>query len=509
MTVSKSKLTKIPQVINYIRQAYIDTMKELERDVTVKDFMISNQTAFPGWMHVELLQKMSTSKRKRAKTKYNVDVTDIIQCDQDIIPSYYGNVDIVCPNEKYSKKLDVSINNRHGIYIIKLIIDNIPTCVVVADFVLNHTTQNATHYKFAAFKSEDLYKFTNGLKSTINTLRKPKFGIYRPTFSPLFGLILNKYNGYNPKNLFIENNVGKTRFTNDIINGIDIYFNNIPKIVAGKPNIKKYLFYGDPGTGKTTFSLELLNKYSKTHVCGICTDFVTMANFIILCTYYNLPFMVVLEEVDEYTNLNSKELGPIKNFMDGSDLPVMQGFLKKGKKKNDNIFINTLDDMKKKSTKDIKNNSNTDFTKWNGGCIIYITNHPDRISYTIRNRRTGTSVKFGKLNYTDKDEFIDIMRSIDKYLKEMNAKDHFNLTHIETAFRNLEDTYKKIIHELSYQDIFQLCEKMVINMIADVNYDNPIDISKYQVSLSKTTSYLEDYFASVSNVNNFKSKEEM
>lgn len=507
MTASKSKLTKIPQVINYIRQTYIDTMKELGKDVTVKDFMIANQSSFPSWTHVELLQKMPASKKRKNKVKYNIDVNDIIQCNQDIIPSYYGNVDIICPNEKYSKKLDMSINNRHGIYIIKLTIDGSPTCLVIADFVLNHTTQNATHYRFAAFKSEDLYKFTNGLKSTISVLRKPKFGIYRVTFSSLLGLVLNKYTGYSPKNLFIENNVGKTESTNNIINGIDIYFNNLPKVIAGKPNIKKYLFYGDPGTGKTTFSLELLNKYSKTHVCGICTDFISMANFIILCTYYNLPFIVVLEEVDEYTNLNSKELGSIKNFMDGSDLPVMQGFLKKGKR-NDNIFVNTLSDIKNKPSKDKSNDSNVDFTKWSGGCIIYITNHPDRISYTIRNRRTGESVKFGKLNYADKDDFIDIMRSVDKYLKEMDAKNYFNLKYIETAFRNLEDSYKKIIYELSYQDIYQLCEKMVIDMIADINHDNTINISKYQVSLSKTISYLESYFAAVSSINNFKSKEE-
>lgn len=98
------------------------------------------------------------------------------------------------------------------------------------------------------------------------------------------------------------------------------FFNNMDLFTRyNMSGIRKALFIGEPGTGKSSFCSQLARQYGKTSLVVFATDIYEVVQHIYKTAFYKMRSIVILEDADSSMHeANSRVL----NFLDGADQPV-------------------------------------------------------------------------------------------------------------------------------------------------------------------------------------------
>ena len=501
MTDSQTKLSKL---VRLVHKLYKESYESIGVDTKDLKYFVSIQDNFPAWDYIHQLyyNKIKSVKGKRLKKRYNLKITNIETIDQSIIDNLFCGINM--HESKKNKVIEYSIHHRYGVQKIHFEIDGKQEFIIVASFK-NWMIRNAEIVTIVAFDPNVYFKFINLIKQVQESIKKPKPGIYKLGYSDFTGLQITPYKGYKPINMYIspEGKIDNPSFQK-LYNSIDNYFNgNAPKVIDGKPNIRKHLLYGPKGTGKTTALLELFHKYKDTHIIGICTDYRAMMSFLMYCSYYNMPCMIGFEELESFANKKYDDLSSIKDMLDGTGLPIMESLL--STKKLSNLKIDMVEQLKKDAKISNKKPRKNE-PKWVGAAIIYTTNYPDKIERTIIHRRTGVPISFPKIDIQDSD--YQIFHSLDANLKSFNISDIIDTSKLYEIIKTIINENYQNVKSLSYFDLFQLCETLqndiqTYKMINDKTTLTELDIRKISIK-----NYVIDFFQSREEIDNFNSENE-
>lgn len=106
---------------------------------------------------------------------------------------------------------------------------------------------------------------------------------------------------------------------NEIIHDINYHFSNIPSaLIYNRPGIRKVLFIGEPGTGKSSMCNNIAVQYCNKMPVVFTTDFWEMSYHLVVSGKYGRRNIVILEDADSSL---SKADSKILNILDGSDTP--------------------------------------------------------------------------------------------------------------------------------------------------------------------------------------------
>lgn len=190
-------------------------------------------------------------------------------------------------------------------------------------------------------------------RRTFDNLDKPKKGIfraYRNVYDDIDYLTI-KQNTL-PKNQLVHPVYG------EIIKDINVFFNSEHSLYIefNKPIVRKVMFVGKYGTGKSSMSYDIGKTFSKTHNITFLMDMKMLMRHLDKICIYKTPSIVIFEDCETHLKDANSE---VLNFLDGIDQP----FIKKG------------------------------------AYVIFVTNYPELIPARIRSRqgRIDRLFHFGKL----------------------------------------------------------------------------------------------------------------
>ncbi len=142
--------------------------------------------------------------------------------------------------------------------------------------------------------------------------RPPSEGIFRISMENDNSLSYEKIRQFNQNELIIGN-------MDEIKGDIDYFFGNIDYFTSfNMPGIRKVLFVGEPGTGKTSICLKLATTYCNRMAVIFATEFHAASNFLSLAANFDIPSLLILEDAD--SSLERAE-SAVLNFLDGVDQP--------------------------------------------------------------------------------------------------------------------------------------------------------------------------------------------
>lgn len=230
----------------------------------------------------------------------------------------------------------------------------------------------------------------------------------------------NAYNEYEAKEKIKETPVIHPSVSK-VVDDMDMFFGNLDKFTRwNMPGTRKVMIVGPPGTGKTSLTLRLANKYMKTKNVTFFTDIESLGVHLVMCAKYKISTMCVIEDAESsLQHVNSSLL----NFLDGIDQPINPA----------------------------------------GAYIIMTTNHPQRIEPRILQRPGRVDAIFAFGNLTD--EYV--MKCAEFYLGDLFfGKDRLVKDSVSNIRKELEDMFDAKGNGITGTRIKQFSEDILRYMIS-------------------------------------------
>jgi SpoVK/Ycf46/Vps4 family AAA+-type ATPase len=105
----------------------------------------------------------------------------------------------------------------------------------------------------------------------------------------------------------------------EVFSDINFYFKNVARFTKyNMSGIRKVLFIGEPGTGKSTLCYNIFNKLKKEFLVVVSHHIYEVIEHALNCTYNKTPSIIILEDAD--TSLEEANSSML-NFLDGFNQP--------------------------------------------------------------------------------------------------------------------------------------------------------------------------------------------
>ena len=239
-------------------------------------------------------------------------------------------------------------------------------------------------------------------------------------------------------NMYISNK-------DEILSRINFFINNKDYYVKkGLPYTLGLLFYGDPGTGKTSFIKALANLLGR-HLLEVPLKKICSCEALYEAFYtkdingISLSFenkIIVLEDIDAMDDLIKNRIETTKKIMKNTvdtEIEEDSGDDEGGPVNLNHIFTSLINKNNKKTIKDISLsfllNLMEGILEMDGRIIIMTTNHIDKIDPAlIRPGRIDDKICFKKLH---KNEINNMIRFYISEWKDMELTKNFTVSHAE------------------------------------------------------------------------------
>ena len=282
----------------------LNLIEKTSREIFIRHFPINKELlivtfAEKSWT-IELLyevKKYSQSKKSKSFYVHKIDVID---------NEFFGT---------YVLKSFVSKNNLHikdvsGILKIEFSDGNIMLIIKAATYKLNEINW----FTLTVSRKDTFVNFSNLIKSFLNKrIAIPLKGKFDVDFIDRYKLEYSELPPCNDPNLIIPHE-------EYVIKTIDNFYDNIEFYTSGKrKGMWVSLFYGPPGSGKSSFCNKIGDLYSEKALVVFTTNFAEIVEHLKTCARGNIRTIVVWEDADtNIINGNSFSL----NFLQGHLTPV-------------------------------------------------------------------------------------------------------------------------------------------------------------------------------------------